>query len=96
VEFSTENYSPTVLHQGFYGRRFLSFSGDSKSPAPIRADEYFWPMPVIKGVMLVLTNESGLICCPWLLRKLIITVTGAKLLHVHSVSPFSRQTIDPC
>jgi hypothetical protein len=30
-----------------------------------------------------------------LLRKLINTITGAKLLHVHSVSPFSRQPLIP-
>jgi hypothetical protein len=29
------------------------------------------------------------------LGKLIITVTDAKLLHVHSVSPFSRQPPTP-
>jgi hypothetical protein len=28
-------------------------------------------------------------------EKLIITVTGAKLLHVHSVSPFSEQPLTP-
>jgi hypothetical protein len=37
--------------------------------------------------------EMGLECCQWLLRKLKIIVTGAKLLHVHSVSQFSWQPL---
>jgi hypothetical protein len=39
--------------------------------------------------------ETGLECDQRLLRKLKITVTGAKLLYEHSVSPFSRQLLTP-
>jgi hypothetical protein len=40
------------------------------------------------GAALVWKIETGLEYGQWLLRKPIITVTGAKLLHVHSVSQF--------
>jgi hypothetical protein len=46
VDFSTENYPPTSKD-----RRFLSFNGDSKSPASIRADECFRHLHVIPGVI---------------------------------------------
>jgi hypothetical protein len=41
------------------------------------------------GVESVWKNETGLEYGQQLLRELMITMTGAKLLHVHSVSPFS-------
>jgi hypothetical protein len=44
---------------------------------------------------LVRKIETGLECGQWLLRKWKFTVTGAKLLHVHSVSQFSRQPLTP-
>jgi hypothetical protein len=50
------------------------FNGNSKSPASIRADECFWPLPVIDGDVSVQTIKSGLECGQWLLRKLRITV----------------------
>jgi hypothetical protein len=37
----------------------------------------------------------GLVCCQWLLGKLKITVSGAKLLHMHSASHFSLQQLTP-
>jgi hypothetical protein len=46
-------------------------------------------------VALVWKIEMGLECGQWLLKKLKITVTGAKLLHAHSVSHFSRQPLTP-
>jgi hypothetical protein len=47
------------------------------------------------AVALVRKIETGLECGQWLLRKLKLTVTGAKLLHVYSVSLFSRQPSTP-
>jgi hypothetical protein len=41
---------------------------------------------MIIGVALVWKIETGLECDQWLLRKLITTVTGAKLRHVHIFS----------
>jgi hypothetical protein len=46
-------------------------------------------------VVLVRKIEMGLECGQWLLRKWINTVTGAKLLHVQSISPFSQQLPTP-
>jgi hypothetical protein len=63
-----------LLHGKFYYRRFLSFNGNSKSPASIHADECFRPLPVITDVMSVRTIELGLDCNQWLPRKLRITV----------------------
>jgi hypothetical protein len=66
-----------------------------KSSLPIRVAECFLPLHTCIGVALVLKIETGLECRQWLLRKMIITVTGAKLLHVHSVSQSSRQPLTP-
>jgi hypothetical protein len=40
-------------------------------------------------------HNGKLKCSQWLLGKMNITVTGAKLLHVHSVSQFSWQPPTP-
>jgi hypothetical protein len=45
------------------------------------------------GIALVWNIETGLECGQWLPRLLKITVTGAKLLHVDSVSIFSATAI---
>jgi hypothetical protein len=66
-----------------------------KSPPLIRAAERFRPLHKFMGVELVQKIETGLEYGQQLLRILMITVTGAKLLHVHSVSPFCRQPLTP-
>jgi hypothetical protein len=66
-----------------------------KSSLPIRAAECFWPLYTFMDVASVRKIEMGLECCQWLLRKLKNTVTGAKLLHVHSLCQFPRQPLTP-
>ena len=58
VEFSIKSYSPTSRICYW----FLSFNGNSKLPASISNYECFGPqaVPVIQGVMLVLTIRLGL------------------------------------
>jgi hypothetical protein len=47
------------------------------------------------GCSIGLEIEMGLVCCQWLLRKLKITVSGAKLLHMQSASHFCLQQLTP-
>jgi hypothetical protein len=56
------------------------------------AAQCFWPLHMLMAVALVRKIEK---CSQWLLRKWKITVTGAKLLHVLSVSQFSWQPPTP-
>jgi hypothetical protein len=61
----------------------------------IRAAERFRPLHKFMGVESVRKIITGLEYGQQLLRKMMITVTGAKLLHLHSVSPFSPQPLTP-
>jgi hypothetical protein len=66
-----------------------------KLSLPTRAAECFWPLHTFMAVASVWYIETGLECGQWLLTKLKITVTGAKLRHVHSVSQYSLQLLTP-
>ncbi len=73
-EFSIEHYPPTSWHCKIFYRKILSCNGDSKLQALICEDKWLWPLPVIKGVVLVWTIESGLKSGQRLQRELRITV----------------------
>ena len=56
------------MHKGTEGEP------NSNLESPIRAAEYFRPLPVFKGIKSVQNHETGLKGGQWLLRKLRITV----------------------
>ena len=56
------------MHKGTEGEP------NSNLESPIRAAEYFRPLPLFKGIKSVQNHETGLEKGQWLLRKLRITV----------------------